>query len=134
MIRSPDIVVSIERGIASVNVRRKELLAEIRDYDIARLNGSHPAYWIDSTGRPCARTYVAGTTSSSLAQSSGRHLARFADDLGYHTSLKTSVKLSSDAEGMHVLHIKGVDFFFYADGSGYDGWGRAMSSPGGGQT
>jgi len=30
--------------------------------------------------------------------------------------------------GLHVLRINGIEFFFYADGSGYDGWGRAVSS------
>ena len=131
MIRSPDVIVTVKRGLATVDVRRKELLAELRDYDVADLSESHPAYWVDENGRPCARNYVVRTSSGPLAQASGKHLERFADDLGYHTNLKTTVNLSRDADSLHVIQIQGVDFYFYANGTGYDGWGRGIQQPGG---
>ena len=54
------------------------------------------------------------------------HLTRFADDLRYHAGLDVDFAPDPKPDGLHVLTINGVDFFFYADGSGYDGWGRAL--------
>ena len=51
---------------------------------------------------------------------------RFADDLREHTGLNVGLELDAKPDGLHVLTIEGTDFYFYADGSGYDGWGRAL--------
>ena len=56
-------------------------------------------------------------------------LKRFADDLRSHLDLSVMVEIDSDPESLHVLTIDGVGFFFYADGSGYDGWGRPCTGP-----
>lgn len=53
-------------------------------------------------------------------------LKRLADDLRLIAGIKSELKIDSDPNGLHVLRINGVDFFFRADGSGYDGWGRAI--------
>jgi len=131
MIRTPDAVVTVKRGTASVDVRRKDLVVEVRDYDVEGTNNAHPSYWIDENDVPCTRTYVNAPDSESIQELVGRHLERFADDLQYYTNLKTSVDLTDDVDLMHVVQIQGVDFYFYANGTGYDGWGRAMPSPGG---
>ena len=52
-------------------------------------------------------------------------LNRFAEDLRVQLGLSTDVHIDAKPEGLHVLRINGVDFFFNADGSGYDGWGRS---------
>ena len=53
-------------------------------------------------------------------------LQRFAEDLRLLTSLTVEVSISSKPDGLHTLRINGADFFFHADGSGYDGGGQAL--------
>jgi hypothetical protein len=53
-------------------------------------------------------------------------LQRFAEDLRLLTSLTVEVSISTDPDGLHTLRINGADFFFHADGPGYDGWGKAL--------
>ena len=48
---------------------------------------------------------------------------RFAKDLRERAGLKVILELALDRQGLQTLQINGVDFFFNADGSGYDGWG-----------
>jgi hypothetical protein len=57
-------------------------------------------------------------------------LVRFATDLRTLIHGDAVVGLSPHPTGLNVLHIAGVDFFFRADGSGYDGWGMALSKKG----
>ncbi len=57
------------------------------------------------------------------------NLERFAEDLRQHAGLAVEFLPDSDPEGLHILRIAGVDFFFYANGSGYDGWGQQIVSP-----
>ena len=53
-------------------------------------------------------------------------LQRFADDLRKLTGASVELRISSETDGLHTIRINGVDFFFRADGSGYDGWGKAL--------
>lgn len=53
-------------------------------------------------------------------------IQRFTDDLRLLARVTVEVRVDSDPSGLHVLRINGVDFFFRADGSGYDGWGKAL--------
>jgi hypothetical protein len=56
-------------------------------------------------------------------------LERFAEDLRQHAGLAAEFLPDADPEGLHILRINHVDFFFYADGSGYDGWGMQIVPP-----
>jgi hypothetical protein len=56
-------------------------------------------------------------------------LERLAEDLRQHAGLSVEFLPDRDLEGLHVLRINRVDFFFYADGSGYDGWGQQIVPP-----
>ena len=56
-------------------------------------------------------------------------LERFTEDLRQHAGLMVELLPDSDPEGLHVLRINRVDFFFYADGSAYDGWGQQIVPP-----
>ena len=56
-------------------------------------------------------------------------LERFAEDLRRHVGLTVELLSDSNPDGLHVLRINGVDFFFRADGSGYDGWGKGLLLP-----
>ena len=53
-------------------------------------------------------------------------LKRFAEDLRQHTGLSVMLEVDAQPNGLHILNINGVDFFFHADGSGYDGWGKSL--------
>jgi hypothetical protein len=53
-------------------------------------------------------------------------LQRFAEDLRMLTGLTVEVSLSDEPDGLHTLRINGADFYFHADGTGYDGWGKAL--------
>jgi hypothetical protein len=55
------------------------------------------------------------------------NLERFAEDLRQHAGLAVEFLPDPDPQGLHVLRINHVDFFFYADGSGYDGWGMQIT-------
>ena len=57
------------------------------------------------------------------------NLERFAEDLRQHAGLAVELLPDPDPQGLHVLRINYVDFFFYADGSGYDGWGMQIVPP-----
>lgn len=50
---------------------------------------------------------------------------RFATDLQMHAGLSVEFIPSEIPNGMHVLNIAGVDFYFKV-GGGYDGWGAAF--------
>lgn len=126
MIRNPDVIVTVERGTAEVDVRRSYLIAEVRDYDLERTDKTHPRIWTDHEGRQCAREYIMCGGIGSMPAQTGRELERFAEDLRRLTDIETKVDLSSSVDGLHVLQVNGVDFYFYADGTGYDGWGRAL--------
>jgi hypothetical protein len=60
------------------------------------------------------------------------HLERFVDDLREHVGLDVELEIDPALDGLHVLRINGTDFYFYADGSGYDGWGRELPKGGNG--
>jgi hypothetical protein len=53
-------------------------------------------------------------------------LQRFAEDLRMLTDITVEVRISTIPDGLHTLRINGADFFFNADGSGYNGWGMAL--------
>ena len=59
-------------------------------------------------------------------------LTRFADDLRDHAGLDVALALDPKPDALHVLTIKGIDFYFYADASGYDGWGQGEPNGGNG--
>jgi len=60
----------------------------------------------------------------------GNDWTQFADDLREHTRLDVRFEPDANADGLHVLTIDGADFYFNADGSGYDGWGRGVTQGG----
>lgn len=53
-------------------------------------------------------------------------LQRFAEDLGDIGGLTVNVELATKPESLHLLQINAVDYYFRADGTGYDGWGMCL--------
>ncbi len=127
MITEPDVLVTVDGGVASVNVNRAYLVAEVRDYDVGRTTEDHPNLWTDENGRRCTREYVTGDENESIASRLGKDLERFAAGLREIANVKATVDLSPHPGGQHVLQVEGVDYYFNANGTGYDGWGRAVN-------
>lgn len=53
-------------------------------------------------------------------------LQRFANDLRRLAGVTVELRIATEPEGLHTLRVNGADFFFRADGSGYDGWGKPL--------
>lgn len=54
-------------------------------------------------------------------------LQRFAEDMADIGGLKVAVELATKPDSLHILQINGIEYFFRADGSGYDGWGMSLA-------
>lgn len=55
---SPSARVSIEHGITGVEVYRKNVIVEVRDYDIQACGDNGRNLWTDKNGRKCGRYFV----------------------------------------------------------------------------
>lgn len=123
---SPSARVTIERGIADVEVYRENVVVEVRDYDIQPSGGNGSDIWTDKDGRKCSRYFVPSDGQRMMASDCASELEKFASDLGSLPDLSVSFEQDKSPDGLHVLTINGVDFYFYADGAGYDGWGKQI--------
>ena len=123
---NPSARVTIERGIADVEVYRKNVVVEVRDYDMQARRDNGRDLWTDKSGRRCYRYFVPSDGRRSLASDCAAELEKFASDLGSLPDLSVSFERDKSPDGLHVLKINGVDFYFYADGAGYDGWGKQL--------
>ena len=130
MIRCPDMLVRVEGGVAEVQVNRSYLIAELRDYDVEGTDAGHPELWTDEDGKTCLRRYITGDQSLNVHEVTANGLKRFAEHLEAHAGLAAKLDLADRDDGLHVIQIKGVDFYFNANGTGYDGWGQAINPPG----
>lgn len=123
---SPSARVTIERGIADVEVYRKNVVVEVRDYDVQPHVENGRDLWADKSGGRCHRYFVPSDGRRNLASDCAAELEKFACDLGSLPDLSVSIERDKSPDGLHVLNINGVDFYFYADGAGYDGWGKEI--------
>ena len=123
---SPSARVTIEGGIADVEVYRENVVIEVRDYDIQAHGGNGRDLWTDRSGRKCSRYFVPSDGRRTLATDCATELEKFASDLGSLPKMSVSFERDKAPDGLHVLSINGVDFYFSADGAGYDGWGKRI--------
>lgn len=123
---SPSARVTIERGIADVEVYRKDVVVEVRDYDVQARGDNGRDLWTDKSGRKCSRYFVPSDGQRMIASDRATELEKFAGDLGSLPGLSVSFERDKSSDGLKVLNINGVDFYFYADGAGYDGWGKEI--------
>ena len=123
---SPSARVTIERGTPSVKVYRENVVVEVRNYDTQPRTGYSRDAWTDRDGRKCRRYFVPSSGQQMLASEIATDLERFASDLGSALKMSASFGRDKSPDGLHVLTVDGVDFYFNADGSGYDGWGKRV--------
>lgn len=126
MIRKPDALLSVRKGIADLSVAAANTVVEVRDYDIESLGDDRSRLWTDEEGVSCVRYFATGDRENDYVQSIAKDLEQFAVDLSRSSGIEATLKTDSSSDGMHVLTINGVDYYFNADGSGYDGWGRQL--------
>lgn len=117
---SPDVRITIKNGIPSVKALAPNITVEVRGYDV---QGKTHGIWHDENNKPRRRYLI--KCDVRVHHGWRESLEQFASDLREHASIAAMFTTDSDPNGLHVLSINKVDYFFYADGSGYDGWGRA---------
>lgn len=122
--KRPNARVTIDQSRTEVDVLTRGTLVEVRDYDATGSNGSSRHPCTDESGRPCVRYFVSHAGRQDTEKAIASDLERFAEDLAQHAGVQTSFEPTEDADGLHVLTINNVEYFFNADGGGYDGWGR----------
>ena len=123
---SPSARVTVERGIADVEVYRENVIVEVRDYDAKPGTGNGRDLWKGKDGRECRRYFVPSNGQRTIASDCASELEKFASDLGSLPKMSVSFERDESPDGLHVLSINEVDFYFYADGAGYDGWGKQI--------
>ncbi len=123
---SPSARVTIVGGKATVEVYLKNVVVEVRNYDVQQNSGNGRELWRDRDGKYCDRYFAPLDGRRTLASDCATTLEEFADALGSLPKMSVTFEREESPDGLHVLSINGVDYYFNADGSGYDGWGRAI--------
>ncbi len=126
MIRKPDALLCVRKGVADICVSNVNTVVEVRDYDIESIGNDRSLLWKDEEGTSCVRYFATGDPKNDYLQSIAKDLNRFATDLNHSSGIEAKLKTDSSSDGLHVLTINKVDYYFNADGSGYDGWGRHL--------
>jgi len=54
----PDVNVTVEGGVADVQVNKLGLTVEVRDYDVDGIDDDHELLWTDQNGDRCVRYLV----------------------------------------------------------------------------
>lgn len=124
----PNAIVSIRKGLADVIVGTANTIVEVRDYDIETEGDDRSRLWTDEQGESCVRYFATADRANEYGQSIVEDLERFADDLRTHAGVEATLASDDSLDGLHALTINKVDFYFNADGSGYDGWGRSLAN------
>ena len=64
----PDVNVTVEGGVADVQVNKPGVTVEVRDYDVDGIEDDHELLWTDQNGDRCARYLVTHDNESSPDQ------------------------------------------------------------------
>lgn len=96
---------------------------EVRDYDIQGTR-DQKQLWTDEQGKKCFRYFVSRKKGIDEADPIVDQFQRFAEDLQHHAGVPVMFKPDSSPDGLHVLQINKVDFYFEVGSGKYDGWGK----------
>ncbi|MCB9851910.1 MAG: hypothetical protein H6819_02345 [Phycisphaerales bacterium] len=58
----PDVMVTVEGGVAHVDVHKPGIVVEVRDYDVEGCADDDEFVWINTKGDRCWRYFVSGDT------------------------------------------------------------------------
>ena len=56
--RKPDVMVTVEGGVAQVDVFKPDILVEVRDFDVEGSNEDEEFIWTDENSDRCWRCFV----------------------------------------------------------------------------
>lgn len=113
----PTLRLTIDKSKPEVEIYKTGITVEVRDYNVK----NNIALWTDENGRTCNRYFIQSKQAVDEKWADG--LERFAADLQDYAGVQARFERDDDADGLHVVRINNVDFYFYSDGTGYDGWG-----------
>ncbi|MCH8149811.1 MAG: hypothetical protein IH987_17805 [Planctomycetes bacterium] len=122
--KSPNARLVVDELRYEIDVLTKGTLVEVRNYNTPQANGQAKDLWTDDAGRKCGRYFVGPGEKIDIEKLTATELSRFAEDLANHAGIEVGFEPAGHPDGLHVLRIKNADFYFCADGGGYDGWGR----------
>ena len=54
----PEVNVTVEGGVADVQVNKQNVTVEVRDYDVEGIDDDHELLWTDQNGDRCMRYLV----------------------------------------------------------------------------
>ena len=54
----PDVHVTVQGGVADVQVNKPNVTVEVRDYDVEGIDDGHELLWTDENGDRCVRYLV----------------------------------------------------------------------------
>lgn len=120
---TPNGRVIVRESSVQVDAITEGMYLEVRNYVVG---GNETDTWTDENGDRCQRYFATARDTAPTQAEDVTDLHRFARDLQWQTGIEARITPSPDREGLHVLTIDNVDFYFSADGHGYDGWGRAV--------
>ena len=64
----PDVNVTVEGGVADVQVNKPGVTVEVRDYDVDGIEDDHELLWTDQNGDRCVRYLVTHDVETSSDQ------------------------------------------------------------------
>lgn len=117
---------SIEGKDALVEIFKPEVVLEVRYYNVKDKIDDHSDLWIDEQDRQCIRYFVSYKSREEISKEVLQNLQSFTDDLKQYSGIEAILVESPSSDGLHVLNIDKVDYYFQADNGGYDGWGKAI--------
>jgi hypothetical protein len=65
---APDVHVTVEGGVADVQVSKPNVIVEVRDYDVDGVEDDHELLWTDENGDCCVRYLVTHDAETSPDQ------------------------------------------------------------------
>ena len=96
----PDVRVTVEGGVADVQVNKPGVTVEVRDYDVDGVEDE--LLWTDENGDRCVRYFVPGDDEGSTAVNA-ENLERLAEDLRRHVGLTVEFLPDSDPEAARLI-------------------------------
>ncbi len=126
--QKPIVRITLESG--NVNVLTPNVRVEVRDYDIIEGIGKHKQLWAGEQGGACLRYFAFSKGSQDALDSVVDNLERFRDNLGFYAGILATVTPDSSPDGLQVMTINNIDFYFEVGSGKHDGWRRTIGHGG----
>lgn len=118
---------SVKGNDALVKIYKPEIALELRYYNLKGNTFNESELWTDESGQQCIRYTISSKSREEESKKVLQNLQYFAADLKHHSGIEAKLDESPSSDGLHVLKINNVDYYFQSNNGGYDGWGKAIS-------